>query len=127
MPLDELDKTIEEIINDENFESSHIECENYENIDEVKNPQDYDSDIHKVIILDDLNEHHLNDERVQMLFKRGRHNNLSVFVTTHGFFKLPKDTIRGKLNNCSSVHNEEFSPKVSTFYYHRLTTKEKRW
>ena len=40
-PLDELDTTIEEIINDEDFESSHIECESYDNIDELKDPQEY--------------------------------------------------------------------------------------
>ena len=102
IPLDELDKTIEEIINNEDFKSSHIVCESYENIDELKNPQDYDSNIHNVIILDDLNKHQLNEERVQMLFKRGRHNNLSIFVATHGFYELPKDTIR---ENSSIIHN----------------------
>ena len=102
IPLDELEKTIEEIINDEDFESSHIECESYENIDELKNPQDYDLNIHNVIILDDLNKQQLNDEKVQMLFKRGRHNNLSIFVITHGFYELPKDTIR---ENSSIIHH----------------------
>ena len=102
IPLDEMDKTIEEIINDEDFESSHIECESYEDINELKNPQDYDSNIHNVIILDDLSKQQLNDERVQMLFKRGRHNNLSIFVVTHGFYELPKDTIR---ENSSIIHH----------------------
>ena len=60
----------------------------------MKNAQDYDADIHNVIILDDLNKQQLNDERVQMLFKRGRHNNLSLFVVSHGFNELPKDIIR---------------------------------
>ena len=36
--------------------------------------------MHNVIILDDLNKQQVNDERVQMLIKRGRHNNISVFV-----------------------------------------------
>ena len=35
---------------------SNIECESYENIDELKNAQQYDSDIHNVIIFDDLNK-----------------------------------------------------------------------
>ena len=100
--LDELDNTIEEIINHEDFEQSHIECENYENIDELKNAQEYDSDIHNVIIFDDLNKKQLEDERIQMLFKRGRHNNISVFVITHGFYELPKDTIR---ENSSIIHH----------------------
>ena len=102
IPLDELDTTIEEIINNEDFESSHIECESYDNIDELKDPQEYESDIHTVIILDDLNKQQLQDPRVQMLFKRGRHNNLSIFVISHGFYELPKDTIR---ENSSIIHH----------------------
>ena len=102
IPLDELETTIEEIINDEDFESSHIECESYDNIDELKNPQEYESDIHTVIILDDLNKQQLQDPRVQMLFKRGRHNNLSIFVISHGFYELPKDTIR---ENSTIIHH----------------------
>ena len=53
IPLDELDNIIEEFINDGSFEQSHIECESYENIDELKNAQEYESDIHNVIIFDD--------------------------------------------------------------------------
>ena len=102
IPLEELDDVIEEIIKDEDFETSNIECESYENIDELKNPQEYESDIKTIIILDDLNKQQLNDERVQMLFKRGRHNNLSIFVITHGFYELPKDTIR---ENSSIIHH----------------------
>ena len=60
----------------------------------MENPQDYDSNIHYVIILDNLNKQQLNDERVQILFERRRHDNLSVFVITHGFYELPKDTTR---------------------------------
>ena len=93
-PIDELDTTKEEIINDDDFESSHIECESYDNIDEMKDPQEYESEIHTVIILDDLNKQLLKDPRVQLLIKRGRHNNLSIFVISHGFYELPKDTIR---------------------------------
>ena len=37
-----------------------------------------------------------------MLFKRGRHNNISVFVVTHGFYELPKDTIR---ENANIIHH----------------------
>ena len=100
-PLDELDTTIEETINDDDFESSHIECESYDNLDELKDPQVYESDIHTVIILDDLNKQQLLDPLVQMLFKRGRHNNLSIFVITHSFYELPKDTIR---ENSTIIH-----------------------
>ena len=64
----------------------------------MKDAQEYDSDKNNVIILDDLSKDQLNDKKVQMLFKRGRHNNISVFVISHGFYELPKDTIRENLN-----------------------------
>ena len=60
----------------------------------MKDPQEYESDIHTLIILDDSNKHQLQDPRVQIIFKRGRHNNVSIFVLSHGFYELPKDTIR---------------------------------
>ena len=52
-----------------------------------------------------------------MLFKRGRHNNISVFVISHGFYELPKDTIRENSNifiislqnnycNVESIHRQ---------------------
>ena len=62
IPLEELQPLIEEIINDEDFESSQIECESYDNIDELKNAQEYEPDKHNVIILDDLNKEQLNDK-----------------------------------------------------------------
>ena len=68
----------------------------------MKDPQEYESDMHTVIILDDLNKQQLQDPRVQMLFKRGRHNNLSIFVISHGFYELPKDTIR---ENSTIIHH----------------------
>ena len=102
MTLEDLDDVIEEIVNDEDFVSSEIEIEFYDNIDEIKNAQEYDSDKHNVIILDDLNKDQLNDKRVQMLFSRGRHNNLSLFVISQGFYSLPKDTIR---ENSSIIHH----------------------
>ena len=49
-----------------------------------------------------MNKQQLNDEKVQMLFKIGRYNNLSIFVITHGFYELPKDTIR---ENSSIIHH----------------------
>ena len=37
-----------------------------------------------------------------MLFKTGRHNQISVFVISHGFYELPKDNIRE--NSCIIHH-----------------------
>ena len=47
-----------------------------------------------VIILDDLNEKEMNDPRVQEMFERSRHNNLSIFIISQNYYELPKKTIR---------------------------------
>ena len=90
-------KSIDDIISDEKFEPSDIEISVYENIDELKHPQDYQSES-TVIILDDLNENEMKDERVQALFKRSRHNNISVFIISQDYYELPKRTIRANSN-----------------------------
>ena len=87
-------KTIEDCLTDE---LSDIEISVYENIDELKYPQDYQSDS-TVIILDDLNENEMKDNRVQALFKRSRHNNISVFIISQDYYELPKRTIRANSN-----------------------------
>ena len=90
-------KTIEDFVGDEKFEPSIIEISVYENIDELKYPQDYEGDS-TVIILDDLNENEMKDERVQALFKRSRHNNISIFIISQDYYELPKRTIRANSN-----------------------------
>ena len=65
------------------------------------------------IILDDLNEKELNDPRVRAMFKRPKLNNLSIFIISQDYYKLPKKTIRAneniyhifKPNNFLDVHN----------------------
>ena len=69
---------LEEIVNDKDFEKSDTEIETYESIEELKFPQDYDDG--GKFILDDLNEKEMNDPRVHTMFKRSRHNNLSIFI-----------------------------------------------
>ena len=85
-------KTIEDCLNDN---LSNIEISIYENIDELKFPQDYQGES-TVIILDDLNENEMKDERVQALFKRSR--NISVFIISQDYYELPKRTIRANSN-----------------------------
>ena len=100
--IEDLDDIIEEIVKDEDFVSSEIEYEAYDNIDEMKDEQQYDGDKHNITILDDLSKDQLNDKKVQMLFKRGRDNNISVFVISRGFYELLKDTIR---ENSNIIHH----------------------
>ena len=40
----------------------------------------------------------MNDPRVQAMFKRSRHNNISVFIISHDYHELPKRTIRANGN-----------------------------
>ena len=40
----------------------------------------------------------MNDPRVQAMFKRSRHNNLSIFIISQDYFELPKRTIRADEN-----------------------------
>ena len=74
-------------------------------------PQEYQDG--GIIILNDLNEKEMNDPRVQAMFKRSRHNNLSIFIFSQNYYKLPKKTIRAdgniyhtfKTNNFRDVLN----------------------
>ena len=59
---------IDEIFNNKDFEKSDTEIETYESIEEIKFPQEYNSDQSIVIILDDLNQKEMDNSR--------RHNNI---------------------------------------------------
>ena len=77
----------------------------------MKFPQEYEDGV--IIILDDLNEKEMNDPRVQAMFKRSRHNNLSIFIISQDYYELHKKTIRAngniyhifKPNSFFDVHN----------------------
>ena len=58
----------------------------------MKYPQEYENI--SIIIVDDLNEKESNNDKIQAMFKRGCHNNLSVFIISQDYFELPKKTIR---------------------------------
>ena len=108
---EDIDIVIEEIIINEDFEKSDTEIETYESIEELKFPQEYDDA--GIIILEDLNEKEMNDPRIQAMFKRSRHNNLSIFIISQDYYELPKRTIRTigniyhifKPNNFRDVQN----------------------
>ena len=89
---EDIDIVIEEIVNNKDFEKSDTEIETFDNIEELKFPQEYENN--SIIILDDLNEKEINNEKIQAMFKRGRHNNLSIFIISQDYYELPKRTIR---------------------------------
>ena len=88
---EDIDVVFEEIVNNKDFEKSDTEIETFENIDELKSPQEYEDG--GIIILDDLNEKEMNDPRVQAMFKRSRHNNLSTFIISQDYYEISKKTI----------------------------------
>ena len=108
---EDLDIVIEELINNEGFEKSNTEIEAFDNIEELRFPQEYENN--SMIILDDLNEKEINNEKIQAMFKRSRHNNLSIFIITQDYYELPKKTIRAngnifhlfKTNNYLDIRN----------------------
>ena len=62
----------------------------------MKFPHEYEDG--GIIILDGLNEKEINDPRVQAMFKRSRHNNLSILIISQDYYELPKKTIRANGN-----------------------------
>ena len=45
-----------------------------------------------------MNETEINNDKIQAMFKRGRHNNLSIFIISQDYYELPKRTIRANGN-----------------------------
>ena len=88
----DIDVVNEEIINHEDFEKSNTEIETYDNIEELRFPQEYENN--SIIILDELIEKEINNDKIQAMFKRGRHNNLSIFIISQDYHELPKKTVR---------------------------------
>ena len=83
---------IGELVNNKDFEKSNIEKQTYESIEELKFPQEYENK--SIIILDDLNQKEKDDPRSQAMFKRSRHNNLSIFIISQDYYELGKKTTR---------------------------------
>ena len=92
---EDIDLVIDEIGKNKDFQKSDTEIETYESIEEIKFLQEYNDG--GIIILDDSNEKK-NDPRLQAMFKRSRHNTLSIFIISQDYFELPKRTIRANGN-----------------------------
>ena len=92
----DVEKIFDEIVNYKDFQKSDTEIEEYESIEKLTYPQEYDDGC--IVILDDLNEKQMNDPRVQAMFKRSRHNNLPNFFIGQHHYEVPKRTIRANGN-----------------------------
>ena len=108
---DDIVKVIDEICSDEDLEKSDTEIETNQSIEELILPQEYDDG--GIIILDYFNEKEMNGLRIQAMFKRSRHNTLSIFIISQDYYEIPKRTIRAtgnifhifKPNNFRDVQN----------------------
>ena len=89
---EDIDLVIEEIVNNKDFEKSYTEIETIDKNEDLKFPQDYENN--SIINLDDLNQKEMDNPRVQAMFKRSRHNNLSIFLISQDYYELGKKTIR---------------------------------
>ena len=92
----DIDIVIDEIVDNKDFEKSDTEIQTYESREEIKCPQEYENN--SIIILDDLNQTEMDDPRDQLMFKRSRHINLSIFIIGQDYYELSKKTIRCKGN-----------------------------
>ena len=101
---DNIDIVIEEVINNKDFENSDTEMETYESIEELSIPQEYENK--SIIILEDSNQKEMDDPRFQAMFKRSRHNNLSIFIISQDYYELKK-TIR-----CNGNIYHIFKPNI---------------
>ena len=57
-----MDIIIEEVVNNKEFEKSDTEIETFDNIEELKFPQEYENN--SIITLDDLNQKEMDDPRI---------------------------------------------------------------
>ena len=70
-------------------------------------PREYDSDHLVLLTLDSLDEKELNVRRVQAMFKRSRHNNISIFIISQDFYEFTKKTVcaNGNLYHLFNFNN----------------------
>ena len=100
---EDIDIVIEEVVNNKDFGKSDTEVETFESIEELKFPQVYENS--SIFILDDLNQKEMDKPRVQAMFKRSRHNNLSIFIISQVYYELSKKTLR-----CNGNIYHKFKP-----------------
>ena len=93
---EDIDLVIEEIVNNKDFQKSITGLEKFDNIGEIRFPQEYENN--SINILDDLNEKESNNDKRQAMFKRRRLNNLPIFIISQDYYQLPKRTIRANSN-----------------------------
>ena len=93
---EDIDIVIDEVVNTKDFEKTDTEIETFDNIEEIKYAQEYENN--SIIILDELNEKGIENDKIQATFKRGRRKKLSIFIISQDYYELPRRTIRANGN-----------------------------
>ena len=93
-----LDLLFDKRVNDEDFEKTAEEIETYKSKEDLRYPQKYDSNFPIVVILEGVNGKKLKKPRIEAMFKRSRHSNISNFIVSQDFYELPKRTIKTNEN-----------------------------
>ena len=128
---EDIDVVIEELVNNKDFEKSDTEIETYESIEELKFLQEYENI--GINVLDDLNEKEMNNTRVRAMFRRSRHNQLSIFIISQDYYELPKKTIRANGNiyhiftpnnflDVRKIHQDKASMDITLDEFKHLTS-----
>ena len=86
------------MVEDENFEELERDIKAYESVEDLKYPQEIDSNSPIVPIFYLLKEKELKDPRVQAKIRRSRLSNIYIFVFCPENYALPKKTIRANGN-----------------------------
>ena len=115
---EDIDIIIEELVNNKDFEKSDTEIETYESTEELRFPQDYEKN--SIIILDELNEKEINNDKIEAMFKRGRQNNLSIFIISQDYYELPKRTNRAT-GNIYHIYKPNNFLDVRTIYEDKIS------
>ena len=85
---EDIDIVIDEIVNNKDFEKLDTEIETFDKKEELKFPQEYENN--SIIILDDLNEKEISNDKIQAMFIRSRYKNLSIFIISQDYYEIPK-------------------------------------
>ena len=83
---EDLESLINEKVLHEAFEKSQTVIKIFASMEDLKSPQEDESDQPIVIILEDLNEKEMNDPRFQAMFKRSTHNKISNFIINQDYY-----------------------------------------
>src|SRR3977135_1644989 len=78
------------------IECENIECEAFETISELPQPQDIDKTKKNLFIIDDSMM--LKQGPIENFFVYGRHNNINIIYLAQSYFQLPKKSIRDNAN-----------------------------